>query len=61
MKNTIVKLISALVAVVALVLLVGDLPDVNMVHFAFVKIAGIALLFIAGKVWERFIPNDEEV
>lgn len=59
MKNVIIKLFAALVAGIALVLLVGDLPDVNLVHFAFVKIAGVALLYLAGKVWEKFIPNEE--
>ena len=59
MKKTIVKIGAVAATLVALVLLLGDLPKVNLVHFAFVKICGLALLWGAVKVWEANIPEEE--
>lgn len=57
--KTITKIIASAIALVGLVMLVGDLPEANIVHFAFVKIAGLAALYAGVKMWERYIPNEE--
>lgn len=59
MKKTIVKIGAVAVTLVALVLLLGDLPGASMVHFTFVKVCGLALLWGAVKVWENNIPEEE--
>lgn len=59
MKKQAVKAIAVLVAVIALVMLVGDMPDASLVHFAAVKIAGLALLWGAAKILEKEIPFEE--
>lgn len=52
---------AATVAVAALILLLGDLPDAGMAAFAATKIAGAALLYTAAKAMERNHPEwDEE-
>lgn len=52
MKKNIIKLIAAALAIVALVLILGELPNASMVHFAAVKIFGTALLWAAAKLME---------
>ena len=59
MKKTIIKTAAVVATLVALVLLLGDLPKANMVHVAFVKICGLALLWGAVKVWEANVPEEE--
>lgn len=52
---------AATVAVAALILLLGDLPDAGMAAFVSAKIAGAALLYAAAKAMERNHPEwDEE-
>lgn len=58
MKKHIIKLGVVAVALLALVLLVGDMPGASMAHFAAVKFIGLALLWGAVKVWEATIPEE---
>lgn len=50
--------ILAAVALVGLVLILGELPEASMVTFVSAKITGCALLLAAGKVWEHTIPEE---
>lgn len=57
----IVDAVAGLVALAALVMLVGDLPEANAMTFVTVKLCGGALLWAAYKVLERLHPEwDEE-
>lgn len=58
MKKYITMAILAAVALVGLVLILGELPEVSMVTFVSAKITGCALLLAAGKVWEHTIPEE---
>ena len=49
-----------LVALAALVMLVGDTPEVNAMTFVAVKLCGGALLWAAYKALERLHPEWEE-
>ena len=49
-----------LVALAALVMLVGDLPEANTMTFVTVKLCGGALLWAAYKALERMHPEWEE-
>ena len=49
-----------LVALAALVMLVGDLPEANTMTFVTVKLCGGALLIAAYKAMERVHPEWEE-
>ena len=56
----IVDAVVGLVALCALVMLLGDTPDANAATFAAVKISGGALLYIAYKVMGLAHPEWEE-
>lgn len=56
----IVNAVAGLVALAALVMLVGDLPEANAVTFVTVKLCGGALLWAAYKALERVHPEWEE-
>lgn len=58
MKALIIKSIIAVLAIVALVMLIGDMPNVNLFIVSMTKIAGIALLLAAARVWEKHIPEE---
>jgi hypothetical protein len=56
----IVDAVVGLVALAALVMLVGDTPEVNAMTFVAVKLCGGALLWAAYKALERLHPEWEE-
>ena len=56
----IVDAVVGLVALAALVMLLGDTPEANALTFAAVKISGGALLYIAYKVMGLAHPEWEE-
>lgn len=58
MKSLIIKSIIAVLAIVALALLIGDMPNANLFIVSMTKIAGIALLLAAARVWEKHIPEE---
>lgn len=58
MKAIIIKTVASVAALLGLLLLVSEMPDANMVNFAAVKILGLFILWVAVKVWERFIPDE---
>ena len=51
--------ILAAVALVVLVLILGELPEASMVTFVSAKITGCVLLLAAGKIWEHTMPEEE--
>ena len=58
MKAIIIKTVASVAALLGLLLLVSEMPDANMVNFAAVKILGLFILWVAVKVWEKFIPEE---
>lgn len=58
MKALIIKSIIAVLAIVALVMLIGDMPNANLFIVSMTKIAGIALLLAAARVWEKHMPEE---
>lgn len=58
MKTIIIKTVASVAALLGLLLLVSEMPDANMVNFAAVKILGLFILWVAVKVWERYIPDE---
>lgn len=56
----IVDAVVGLVALAALVMLVGDTPEANAMTFVAVKLCGGALLWAAYKALERIHPEWEE-
>ena len=58
MKALIIKSIIAVLAIVALVMLIGDMPNANLFIVSMTKIAGIALLLAAARVWEKNVPEE---
>lgn len=58
MKAIVIKTVASVAALLGLLLLVSEMPDANMVNFAAVKILGLFILWVAVKVWERFIPDE---
>lgn len=56
----IVDTVVGLVALAALVMLLGDMPEAGVLTFAFVKVCGGALLWAAYKALERIHPEWEE-
>ena len=59
MKQSIIKSIAAVLTIVALVMLVGDLPEASTVVFTVAKAAGFALLLAAIRIWNKYIPEEE--
>ncbi len=59
MKQLIIKSIVAALAIAALVMLVGDLPNASLFIFTMAKLAGLALLLAAARIWDRNIPGEE--
>lgn len=56
----IVDAVVGLVALAALVMLVGDTPEANAMTFVTVKLCGATLLWAAYKALERLHPEWEE-
>lgn len=59
MKQLIIKSIVAGLAILALFLLVGDMPNASKFIFSMAKIAGAALLLAAARIWDKNIPEEE--
>lgn len=59
MKTIVIKTVTSVAALLGLLLLVGEMPEANMVNFAAVKILGLFILWVAVKVWEKFIPEEQ--
>lgn len=59
MKKYITMAVLTVIAMVALVMLVGEMPDASLVHFTAVKIASLALLWLVAKIWEHTMPEEE--
>ena len=59
MKKYITMAILAAVALVGLVLILGELPEASMATFVSAKITGCVLLLAAGKIWEHTMPEEE--
>lgn len=59
MKKYITMAILAAVALIGLVLILGELPEASMVTFVSAKITGCVLLLAAGKIWEHTMPEKE--
>ena len=59
MKTIVIKTVTSMAALLGLLLLVGEMPEANMVNFAAVKILGLFILWVAVKVWEKFIPEEQ--
>lgn len=61
-KGTIiVNAVACFIAIAALVMLLGDMPEAGVLTFVTVKVCGGALLLAAYKVLERLHPEwDEE-
>ena len=58
MKTMLIKILASVAALLGLLLLVSEMPEANMVNFAAVKIAGLFILWVAVKIWEKFIPDE---
>lgn len=59
MKAIVIKTVASVAALLGLLLLVGEMPEANMVNFVAVKILGLFILWVAVKVWEKFIPEEQ--
>ena len=58
MKAIIIKTLASIAALLGLLMLIGELPEASLAHFAAVKIAGLFILWVAVKIWEKFIPDE---
>ena len=58
MKQNIIKSVAAALAVVGLVMLVGDLPEAGLLPLALAKAAGLAVIYTSVKIWEKYIPDE---
>ena len=59
MKQLIIKSIVAVLTIIALVMLVGDMPNASTIIFTVAKVAGFALLLAAIRIWNKYIPEEE--
>ena len=59
MKQSIIKSIVAVLTIIALVMLVGDMPNASTIIFTVAKVAGFALLLAAIRIWNKYIPEEE--
>ena len=55
MKENIIKMVVAVVALVALAMLVGDMPGAGLARFVFVKGFALSLFWGATKVYDKHI------
>lgn len=61
MKTILIKTAICVAVLAGLLMLVGDLPDASLGKFAAFKAAGAALLWAAGKAWEKYVPDEETI
>ena len=59
MKQLVIKSIVVVLAIVALIMLVGDMPNASAFIFSVAKIGGCALLLAAARIWDKNIPEEE--
>ena len=59
MKAIIIKAVMAVVALIGLLMLVGDMPEASVATFVTAKISGAAILWVAARVMEKYIPKEE--
>ena len=59
MKAIIIKAVMAVVALVGLLLMVGEMPDACIGELVAYKAGGVLLLLLSARVMERFIPEEE--
>ena len=59
MKELIIKTASCIAALVGLLMLVGDMPEASIAATVTAKIAGAAILWVAARVMEKYIPKEE--
>ena len=59
MKQLIIKSIVAGLALIALILLVGDMPNTGTLIITMAKLAGFALLLAAARIWDKNVPEEE--
>lgn len=59
MKDLIIKTASCIAALVGLLMLVGDMPEASIATFVTAKISGAAILWVAARVMEKYIPEEE--
>lgn len=59
MKDLIIKATAAILTIVGLVLLLGDMPDASVLGFITAKAGGAALLLCMNRLWEKYIPEEE--
>jgi hypothetical protein len=57
MKENIIKMVVAVMALVALAMLVGDMPGAGLARFVIVKGSALALFWGASKVYDKFITE----
>ena len=58
MKENIIKMVVAGMALVALAMLVGDMPGAGLARFVFVKGFALSLFWGATKVYDKFITEE---
>ena len=61
MKAIIIKAATSIAVLAGLLMLVGDVPGAGIGKFTAIKSAGAALLWAGGKLYEKFIPDDETI
>lgn len=54
-----IKIIASVAALLGLLLLVSDMPEASIAATVTAKIAGAAILWVAAKVMEKYIPEEE--
>lgn len=58
MKENIIKSIVAIVALVALAMLVGDMPGAGLARFVTVKGCALGLIWGASKVYDKHVTEE---
>lgn len=58
MRESIIKTVSGIAALLGLLMLVGEMPGAGIAAFAAAKITGAALVWAAAKLYDKFITED---
>lgn len=59
MKTILIKIIASIAALLGLLMLVGDMPEASVATFVTAKISGAAILWVAVRIMEKYIPKEE--
>ena len=59
MKEIIIKATAAVLTLIGLLLMIGDMPDASVLGFVSAKAGGAALLLLTNRIWEEYIPEEE--